>query len=441
MEPKIQYCTAPDGVHLAYCTEGKGAPLVLVPATLGYGHIQFEGLFLGTRQLLELLGSRMSITRYDRRGIGLSDRDIVDDSLDAHVSDLLTIIDRLACDRVALYARMLGGPLAIAFADRYPDRVSHLVLGATTASMAAFYQLPRVQSLMALSASDWELFTSVLARLLAGTWTDPKLSARLEAQIRAASSHESVQRLREAIRAWDVTDRITSIRVPTLVISFPTPVVGGDWIHLGRDMASAIPGAGLVALDDEADAAPLIHEFVTGEQVLAAAVEPSLPEGTAIILFADIVDSTALTEQLGDAAFRARATRLDASMRTGIRECGGQPVAGKVLGDGVMGVFTSARHAIAGAQRCLATADGTGLALHLGLHAGDVIREDDNVYGGAVNIASRICGLCEPGEILVSQTVRDLARTSAGATFDDRGEHAFKGITDPVRVFAVRAGA
>jgi adenylate cyclase len=77
------------------------------------------------------------------------------------------------------------------------------------------------------------------------------------------------------------------------------------------------------------------------------------------------------------------------------------------------------------------------LRLHLGIHAGDVIREPGNVYGGAVNIASRICGLSAPGEILVSATVRDLARTSAGVSFDDRGEYALKGIDDPVRVFAV----
>jgi adenylate cyclase len=77
--------------------------------------------------------------------------------------------------------------------------------------------------------------------------------------------------------------------------------------------------------------------------------------------------------------------------------------------------------------------------MHVGLHAGDVTPEGTNVYGGAVNIASRICAMCDPGEILVSQTVRDLARTSAGVSFEDRGEHALKGIADPIRVFAVRA--
>ena len=77
--------------------------------------------------------------------------------------------------------------------------------------------------------------------------------------------------------------------------------------------------------------------------------------------------------------------------------------------------------------------------MHLGIHAGDVIREQNNVYGGAVNIASRISALSAPGEVLVSRTVADLARTSAGVTFEDRGEFALKGVADAQRVYAVRA--
>ena len=80
---------------------------------------------------------------------------------------------------------------------------------------------------------------------------------------------------------------------------------------------------------------------------------------------------------------------------------------------------------------------GSGLPLHLGLHAGDVIREENNVYGGAVNVASRISGLSAPGEVLVSETVRSLARTSAGVSFEDRGRRRLKGVGEPVRVWAV----
>ncbi|MCH8066778.1 MAG: adenylate/guanylate cyclase domain-containing protein [Chloroflexi bacterium] len=91
------------------------------------------------------------------------------------------------------------------------------------------------------------------------------------------------------------------------------------------------------------------------------------------------------------------------------------------------------------AQRCRDLGNEAGLPLHLGIHAGDVVREGNNVHGGAVQVAARVQSVAAPGEILVSATVRDLARTSAGVEFEDRGEHELKGIAEPQRLFAVRA--
>ncbi len=141
---------------------------------------------------------------------------------------------------------------------------------------------------------------------------------------------------------------------------------------------------------------------------------------------------------MGDAAFREKARDLDGALRIVIRDNAGTPIEGKLLGDGVLAVFTSARQAIEAALSCGKAGDDAGLPLHLGLHAGDVIREENNVYGGAVNIASRISGLSAPGDVLVSDTVRGLARTSAGVSFEDRGEHELKGVSDAVRVWAVQ---
>jgi len=162
------------------------------------------------------------------------------------------------------------------------------------------------------------------------------------------------------------------------------------------------------------------------------------PAGTAIILFADIADSTSLTERMGDAQFRAKTRDLDTELRSVIRECAGAPVEGRLVGDGLMAVFASAQGAIDCALRCRNVGDQGGLLLHLGLHAGDVIREGNNVYGGAVNIAARVAGAAGAGEVLVSDTVRGLARTSATASFEDRGEHALKGVADPQRLWAVQ---
>ena len=164
-----------------------------------------------------------------------------------------------------------------------------------------------------------------------------------------------------------------------------------------------------------------------------------LPEGTVTIMFADIADSTGLTERLGDAAFRSLARALDGSVRAIIAETGGVPVEGRLLGDGLMAVFTSARQAIECGVRVSAAADETALGLHLGLHAGDVIREDDNVFGGAVNIAARVAALAPPGEVLVSETVRSLARTSTTVRFESRGPHALKGVEDLHSLYAIVA--
>jgi class 3 adenylate cyclase len=156
------------------------------------------------------------------------------------------------------------------------------------------------------------------------------------------------------------------------------------------------------------------------------------------ILFADIADSTALTERLGDAAFRDKARELDTALRQAITAARGIAIDGKLLGDGVLALFSSAREAVEAALACSRAGSECALSLHVGVHAGDVIREEGNVYGGAVNIASRIADASAPGEVLASQTVRDLARTSAAVSFEDRGERELKGVADPVRLFEVR---
>jgi len=252
-----------------------------------------------------------------------------------------------------------------------------------------------------------------------------------------------------AFRSWDGAGLVALVRCAALVMHWRESAVS---IEAKREMAAVIPNARLVTYSRpggtlwSSDWGPVSDPVVAfldedAEAEEASPAHPELvegPEGTALILFADIVDSTALTERLGDAAFREKARDLDTSLRAIIRDNAGTPVEGKLVGDGVLAVFNSARQAIEAAKAAVTAGDAIGLPLHLGIHAGDVIREGKNVYGGAVNIAARIAAASAPGELLVSDTVRSLARTSAGVTFADRGEQALKGIDDPVRLFAVR---
>lgn len=167
---------------------------------------------------------------------------------------------------------------------------------------------------------------------------------------------------------------------------------------------------------------------------------PVVGTETAVILFTDIADSTALTERLGDAAYVAKAREFEWTIRQAVRECSGEDIEGVTLGDGVLAVFSSGTKAIECAIRAHECARDAGFRLHVGIHAGDVLRTESAVHGGAVNIAARVCDAAPPGETLVSNTVRSLARTSASVQFVDRGLHQFKGVSDPHQVFAVQVG-
>jgi adenylate cyclase len=181
-----------------------------------------------------------------------------------------------------------------------------------------------------------------------------------------------------------------------------------------------------------------MHASVPGEPRPRRPAQPERVPDTVVILYADIVDSVPYTERIGDAAFRQRARDLDALLRVNVREHRGTTVEGKLVGDGILAIFPSGRDAIACALECGGLGQSVELELHLGLHAGDVIRDGNNIYGGAVNIASRIAMATKPGEILISDTVRGLARTSAGVQFEDRGEYELKGVAEPQRLFTLR---
>jgi class 3 adenylate cyclase len=438
MEPRIQYAKTKDGVNIAYWVAGRGPPIVWVPEP-PFSHIQLERRNPLFRMSFDFFAAKRSVVRFDPRGLGLSDRDVDGLSIDSRILDLEAVVDRLGFETFALFAATRAAPLAIVYAARCSQRVSHLVLLNPIVSEMEAMQVPRWQALLKLSDSDWELYLESVGAQIFGLGRE---EARRWADFaRACATPETGRRYLNAMAGDDVTEYLPRVRAQTLLVH----LTGLSFLNLdtARKLASSIPDAQLVTLEGNFQESielilAAIDEFL-GEGAEAEA-KAELPEGMAVILFTDIVESTALTEELGDTAFRDKARELDTSLRGVIRETGGTPVEGKLVGDGVLAVFTSARQAIECALRCNAASEPAGLRLHLGIHAGDVIREGNNVYGGAVNIAARIAAASEPGEVLVSDTVRGLARTSAGVAFEDKGERSLKGIDEAQRLFAVREG-
>ncbi len=441
MEPQVQYAKTSDGVDIAYWTLGEG-PALINTQPPPWSNIQVEAR---EWPLHQIVASRCTLVRYDNRGTGLSQRDVTDFSLDAFVRDLEAVVERLALERFALTGEHASAPIAIAYAARHPEKLAHLLLFAGVARMADQFELSRNRNaLNILEQGDWEMFTDAIALAYAG-WSDASMARDLSSFFRRCVDPQQARAIFQAQQDVDVTDLLPLLQMPVSIICPDRSALCS--IDAARELAALIPNATLTVVDSDTAWSPAV-ERATLAQIDQAMSEMggAVPAGpaakqagtTAVIFFADIVDSTALTEQIGDDAFRDRARKLDASLRARIRKYEGRTIEGKLLGDGVLAAFTSAHAAIGAARRCGAAGEECGLPLHLGIHAGDVIQEDGNVFGGAVNIAARISGESEAGEVLVSDTVRGLARTSAGVSFEDRGEHTLKGIDEPQRLYSVR---
>ena len=325
--------------------------------------------------------------------------------------DLEAVVASLGLRRFYIVADLVHGSLiAINYANRHPEQVVRMALYSAATRIPADWH-DRASQLLKTFRGDWRSFTESFAQYVRG-WERQEDAKRSAAFLRASVEMDAFKSIWREMGKWDVTALLPQVTTPTLLLyERDSPRFGPQ--H-GRELASVMPDARVVVVersDPGEYAGPAevqaIRSFFGAPDVGSGTMPESATSETGMtaILFADIADSTALTERLGD---------------------------------GVLAVFTSARQAIEAALACATEREGAGLPLHLGLHAGDVIREDNNVYGGAVNIASRISGLSAPGEVLVSETVRSLARTSAGVRFEDRGEQSLKGVGEPVRVWAVR---
>jgi class 3 adenylate cyclase len=439
-DPKIRYCRTEDDVDIAYTITGEGPPLLYVRRFMAPGlddELTFSFSNWGP------LARVRSVVLFDIRGSGLSGP-APNASFDDWIKDIEAVVGALGVSTIDFGAELTPCHFAIAYATRHPEVVGRMVLWnpAPKGFSPRSRQTPWLRDLAAL---DWESFADVTALRLFG-WQRAEAGQRFAERLRRHFNRDQYEHLMDAIESIEVADA-SGVRAPTLVIT-DLNFFADAWDTSGpereqfmRRIAAQISSAELTIIK--------AGDFRGGSEAAVRFLEPDAsPERassnnesaeTAIILFADIADSTALTEGMGDALFRERARALDASLRQIIASAGGTAIEGKLLGDGVLATFPAASQAIDAALRCGAAGDEGGLPLHLGIHAGDVIREQNNVFGGAVNIASRISGLSAPGEVLVSDVVRALARTSASVTFEDRGEHALKGVGEPQRVYAVRA--
>jgi len=444
MEPPIQYAQTADGVSIAFWTLGEGTPLVLM-LTLPFSHIQLEWQMPELRRWYERLAQRRKLIRYDFRGTGVSDRDVTEYSLDAYVLDLEAVADRLSLERFDLFAIYHSGPVAIAYAARHPERVSHLVLWCSWARGSDLLGSAQVQATRAFIGLNWDTYTETTAGTFLG-WSEAEAAHRFAAYMRECITPEAAQAALEATNQFDVTDILPQLKTPTLVLhrrQLPSPDM-----NMARLLASRIPDARLAVLEG-VSMAPYLGDM---EAVLTAAdeflgegekaAETKVPSGLVTILFTDIEGSTTLTQRVGDAKAQELLRTHNTIVRDALKAHSGSEV--KHTGDGIMASLPSASQGLQCAveiQRAVAAhaeQHGEGpLRVRIGLNTGEPVAEEQDLFGTAVQLARRICDRAEPGQILVSNVVRELA-AGKGFLFSDRGDVELRGFEDPVRLYEVR---
>jgi len=250
---EIRFCTTEDGVRLAYATMGKGPPLVKAANWLT--HLDYDRETLIWRHWLAGLARNHRLVRYDERGCGLSDWDVRDFSLEAWVRDLETVVDAAGLDRFPLLGISQGGPVAIAYAVRHPERVSHLVLlgsfaqgrrkRARTTEDAELIEVYIDMTRLGWGRPDPQYRIMFMSRFLPeGTQEEWRAFDELQ---RRSTSPENAWRFLNEFADIDVSDLAPQVTAPTLVACARREP--GDMFEQSRQLAALIPGSRILPLD------------------------------------------------------------------------------------------------------------------------------------------------------------------------------------------------
>ena len=416
-------------VHIAYQVFGGGPhDLVFVPGFISHIENYWEHPDLG-RWLLRL-SAFARIIMFDKRGTGLSDPVAEVPSLELRMDDVRAVMDAAGSKTANLLGVSEGGALAALFAATYPQRCERLVL------FGAFARFPnKVEALKAFfkyADRGWGSGLSLPA------WAPSRQDdatmqhwwGRFE---RLGASPAAAMAVMRLAAETNISDIVSSIRVPTLVIHCKDDTLIP--IECGRFLAQNIPGARLIELPGQ-DHLFFIHEQIINciEEFLTGSVSIAESERVlATVLFTDIVGSTARAEQMGDRRWRDLLEAHHASVRRELTRYRGSEV--KSLGDGFLATFDGPARAIRCAKAIIDAVRPLDIQVRCGLHTGEIEVNANDVQGIAVHIASRVSALAAAGEVLVSRTVKDLVAGS-GLHFEARGSHPLKGLVERMELYA-----
>jgi len=431
-------------VSIAYQVVGTGpVDLVLVPGFVSNVELAWDDPHSVTfyRALAEF--SRLIV--FDKRGTGLSDRVTGVAPLEVRMDDLRAVMDAAGSERAAVIGFSEGAPMATLFAATYPERVTAIILcgGSARYTRAPDYPFGPSEAEYRRGVEDTrarfgtpEWVDEAIAGLAPSMIGDPGYRTFFARYTRQSASPGAAAALSEMNAEIDIRSVLPAIRVPTLAMRR-----AGDRPELGRYLADRIPRARFVELrgadhlmwtGDSMEIVDHIREFLESVAQRPAVVDADTVLAT--VLFTDIVGSTAAAAELGDRGWRELLERHHAMVRSELAHYRGVEV--DTAGDGFFARFDGPARAIRCACAIRDAVGDLGIEIRSGVHTGECEVFQDKVAGIAVSIGARVAARAAPGEVLVSQTVRDLVAGS-GLLFEERGVAELKGVPGEWRLYAL----
>jgi class 3 adenylate cyclase len=442
--PEVSYARSGD-VAIAYQVVGAGPhDLVFVRGTTGDLLSTWEQPLLA-RHVTDLARSAR-VLLLDKRGTGLSDRVREVQSIETTMDDVRAVMDAAGSERAALWTGSTSTGIGVLFAATYPERCAGLIIFDPQVKGTRSDDYP-----WAPTEEEWR---EQLAAVRAG-WGERGYLEELARErapevadddgfrdwfvwhMRRSLSPGAALTTSRALMELDVRDVLAAVRVPTLVISHPARPGPAHYTAeriRGAELAELPPLRGIYSwVDDDAHRATM---EATERFVAKLSGRVGAERVLATILFTDIVGSTERAATLGDSAWRQLLERHHAVVRRELARFQGREL--DTAGDGFFAAFDGPARAVLAASAIRDSLRALELEVRAGLHTGECEVSDGKVAGIAVSIGARIASLAEPGEILVSSTVKDLVAGS-DLRFEARGEHRLKGVPEPWRLFALTA--
>lgn len=249
MEQAVQYCTAEDGIRIAYCAEGEGPPLLLVHYVYSFSLSHLVPVY---DKAIRRIGRGRTLIRYDMRGTGLSQRDVDDLSPDAMVRDLEAVVHASHIQNFTLLGAASGGSRAIQYATLHPDQVAALILYEAFPRVTEIFPRELLESFSLLARANWRNATRSLSDVATRTRDEDEQRQWMELTFNSVSG-EIMARIVETHLDVDVSGLLASVACPTLVCHSRNDL---QWpFALGQRLAEGIPNSLLVPLEGDSGGA------------------------------------------------------------------------------------------------------------------------------------------------------------------------------------------